>query len=95
MLILKQFFEELENIQYLRSSPTRDQNYKDQFELYDEYLTARLDFETKYIRILRGLDLLSDEDLIMLKAYYDKAVIPCEKDYKHLCDIIVQVETAV
>lgn len=99
MLILKQFFNELEKIQLLRIAPLRDRDsYKDQFEKYDEYLTARLDFETKYARILRGIDILSDEELRDLKLYYDHLPdLPNNTivDDLRIGDIIRRVESAI
>ncbi len=98
MLILKEFFEELHQI-----NATENQNWKmysktNKSRHYDpeELIESRIDFNTKYKRIIRGLDLLSDKELIFLNEYYTGRYIIGIDDVqdKVLFDLIYSVENA-
>jgi hypothetical protein len=74
MLILSAFFEELINIQLLKTSII-DNTINNNHEIYSEYLNKRLDFTKKYERIMRGIDLLTDEQYTILHDYFSGKII--------------------
>lgn len=78
MLILKQFFQELEQIQELKQSNftlRSKESYKQANEDEQDYLQRRLDFTSKYARILRGMDLLTDDEMRLLHNYFTGKVV--------------------
>lgn len=96
MLILTEFFKELENIQYFNQSPTR--NYLDFViinENYVNYLESRIDFQYKYRRILRGISLLTDHQFKLLFEYFTGILKPTEQEYRIIDQLIHDIESAI
>jgi len=94
MLLLTKFFQDLASIQFFRDRMT---SHKQVDEQYQEYLQLRLDFQTKYARILRGMDLLTDQQYKLLYDYFNgKIQSGCnELIDQRLSKLIYEVENAI
>jgi len=96
MLILQKFFKELEEIHYFNKSPTLDR--LDFFvinENYINYLESRIDFQYKNKRILRGISLLTDNQLKLLIEYFTHQRTPTQEEYVLLDKLIHDIESAI
>lgn len=99
MLLLKEFFHELSEVNL-----TDNQNWKMYDNMHkskryhnpEENVELRLEFNRKWKRIIRGLDLLTDKELIFLYDYYSGKYITGidELNDNKLFNIIYSVENA-
>jgi hypothetical protein len=96
MLLLTEFFKDLITIQLFQSSiigNTPEYNC----DIYYEYLSLRFDFLHKYARLIRGIDLITDDQYLLLYNYFSGKIISGKniKTDKSLYNLIYDIENAI
>lgn len=98
MLLLMDFFTELENINLEENQSWKMYEKYGNKKSYDptEIIESRLEFNRKWKRIIRGIDLLTDSELNFLHSYFHGLYITGYDDIndRRLMNLIYQVENA-